>query len=170
MPMLITDQLSSIILENKGQDPFLFLYLSIMETNNTTNEILENIETLDLSNYTGAYDSPDPRDFTMEEIFEEFGGNTEQELPKRVILDIVPLLNQGSIGACTLFGSAHAYFETYAQAIKPTHYSQPFELWEIWEIAKTKGATDSGGWYYQAMLQLLTDLKKIGGYALLRLP
>lgn len=141
-----------------------------METNETT-------ETLDLTNYIGAYDSPDPRDFTMEEIFEEFGefgGNSEQELPKelpkKVILDIVPLLNQGSIGACTLFGSAHAYFETYAQAIKPTHYEQPFELWEIWNIAKTKGASDSGGWYYQAMLQLLTDLKKIGGYALLRLP
>ena len=77
------------------------------------------------------------------------------------------VLNQGSIGACTLFGSAGAYFETYAQAIKPQAYTQPFTLWDIWDVAKSKGAIDTQGWWLQSILQLLVDLKKTGNYVLL---
>lgn len=43
--------------------------------------------TIDLSQYTGAQDLPDSRDFTDEEVLGESGAGT---LPERVILDIAP--------------------------------------------------------------------------------
>ncbi len=130
---------------------------------------MENLENI-LENYNAGHDLADSRDYTINEVLGEWGGNNNfslDEFPTEVHNNITPFLNQGSVGACTLFGSAGAYFETYAQAIKPQAYNQPFELWDIWEEAKKRGASDSSGWWLQSMLQLLIDLKKTGNYVLL---
>lgn len=55
---------------------------------------------IDFKNYSGCIDTPDKRDFQAEELF---GAIPEITLPKRVILDFTPVLNQGAIGACTVF-------------------------------------------------------------------
>ena len=130
---------------------------------------MENLEKL-LENYNAGHDAPDSRDYTIDEVLEGWGASGDyslNEFPDEVHNNITPPLNQGSVGACTLFGSAGAYFETYAQAIKPQAYMQPFTLWDIWNIAKSKGASDTQGWWLQSILQLLVDLKKTGNYVLL---
>ena len=52
-------------------------------------------------NYNFAIDIPDSRDFTHDEVYGEYGASGQ--LPTRVILDIAPGLNQGRLGACTVF-------------------------------------------------------------------
>lgn len=116
--------------------------------------------TIDLSQYTGAQDLPDSRDFTDEEVLGESGAGT---LPERVILDIAPWLNQGAIGACTVFWSSMWYNETFAQ-VSREKYFQPYDPWIVWAEAKKKGASDTTGWIFQSALQLLKDMKLIGAY------
>lgn len=63
-----------------------------------------------------------------------------------------------------------AYFEYFAQKTKPLVYKQPFDVWEAWDEALKKGASDTNGWYVQSALQHLTDTKRIGGYARIGFP
>ncbi|MGP1582975.1 MAG: hypothetical protein ACTTH6_01965 [Candidatus Altimarinota bacterium] len=116
---------------------------------------MENIEKI-LENYSGGFDLPDSRDYTAEEV-DGFGG--DGEIPARVMLTEVTNLKQGSVGACTLFGSVNAYNET----IKQVKISLD-RTWEIWAEAKKRGASDTQGWYLQFALQLLKDLGEIKGY------
>lgn len=44
--------------------------------------------TPDFTNYNGAIDQPDDRDYRHEEVYEETGGDAP--LPSRMILDIAP--------------------------------------------------------------------------------
>jgi|GEM_PF-1993390 hypothetical protein len=116
---------------------------------------MENIEKI-LENYSGGFDLPDSRDYTAEEV-DGFGG--DGEMPARVMLTEVTNHKQGSVGACTLFGSVNAYNET----IKQVKISLD-RTWEIWAEAKRRGASDTQGWYLQFALQLLKDLGEIKGY------
>jgi len=118
------------------------------------------MENINLEKYDFAVDLPDSRDLTHDEVFEETGMG---EIPSRVILDIAPWLNQGSIGACTVFGSSMAYNETFAQRAKENYY-QPYNPWDVWDEAKKRGAWDKTGWLFQSALQLLKDLGHIGAY------
>lgn len=72
---------------------------------------MENIEKI-LENYSGGFDLPNSRDYTAEEV-DGFGG--DGEIPARVMLTEVTNHKQGSVGACTLFGSVNAYNETIKQ-------------------------------------------------------
>lgn len=117
--------------------------------------------TLDLTNYHGAIDKPDDRDYTHEEVYGEWGGDTT--LPKKLILDIAPWLNQGNRGACTIFGSSMAYNETYAQRIR-SGYTHPYDAWKAWEECIKRWASDATWWIFQGALQVLKDLVYIGAY------
>ena len=82
------------------------------------------------------------------------------------MLDLAPNLNQGSIGACTVFGSTNAYNETLAQRSNTAGipYTQPYDPWLAWNECKKRGASDTGGWIFQGALQVLKDLGYIGAY------
>lgn len=111
----------------------------------------------------------DSRDYTIDEVLgEEWASSVE--LPKKVVLDIVPIFNQGQIGMCTIAGSSQAYFETYAQALQPTPYVQPYDPKKAWDEAKKKGADDVKGWGYQSALQHLVDTHRTGNYVVIRFP
>lgn len=43
-------------------------------------------------------------------------------------------------------------------------YTQPYDPWIVWNVALTKGASDTGGWYIQSALQLITDMRFSLGY------
>lgn len=118
---------------------------------------MENLENI-LENYTGGFDLPDSRDYTTDEL-DGFGGNSAENLPKSFMLTETVNHNQGNIGACTLFGSVNAYNET----IKQEKISLA-RTWELWNEAKKRGASDTGGWYLQFALQLLKDFSEIKGY------
>lgn len=81
------------------------------------------------------------------------------DLPSKYMLGNVVNHNQGSTGACTLFGSVNAYNET----VKNVKISVN-RTWELWAEAKKRGASDAGGWYLQFALQLLKDMGEIKGY------
>lgn len=133
-------------------------------TNTTTKETPEWIP-----QYAWAVEVLDSRDYTIDEVLgEEWASSVE--LPKKVVLDIVPIFNQGHIGMCTIAGSSQAYFETYAQALSPTPYNQPYDPKKAWEEAKKKGADDVKGWGYQSALQHLVDTKRTGNYVAIRFP
>lgn len=87
--------------------------------------------------YNASRDVPDSRDFLSEELF---GAIPEVTLPARVILDQTPVLNQGNIGACTVFGSSGALFETISQNLVANSlvYSQPYDPWAVWDEAKKR--------------------------------
>lgn len=118
---------------------------------------------IDFSNYQGAMDLPDPRDFTSEEVL---GALPIIDLPPKVVNDITPYLNQGSLSACTIFGSSGTWFETMAQILNSLSekYTQPFDPWVVWDEALKRWASDTQWWYLQSAIQLLTDMKLIGGY------
>lgn len=118
---------------------------------------------IDFSKYSGAKDFPDTRDFRSEELV---GSLPIITLPNIVVLDRTPYLNQWSRWACTVFGSSWAWFETLSQIMTSIGetYSQPFDPWIVWEEALKRGASDINWWYVQSALQLLTDMKLIGGY------
>lgn len=118
---------------------------------------------IDFSKYTWAKDLPDTRDFRSEELV---GALPIIALPDKVVLDKTPYLNQWSRGACTVFGSSGAWFETLSQIMSSVNeqYTQPFDPWTVWEEALKRGASDTNGWYIQSALQLLTDMGLIGWY------
>lgn len=118
---------------------------------------------IDFSKYSGAQDLPDTRDFRSEELV---GALPIITLPDRIILDQTPYLNQWSRGACTVFWSSGAWFETLSQIMTSINekYTQPFDPWTVWDEALKRWASDANGWYIQSALQLLTDLWLIGGY------
>ena len=114
-------------------------------------------------NYSAAIDLPDSRDYTSEEVFGEVGGSVE--LPSSFMLDKAPLLNQGQIGACTIFGSTNAFNEKYAYSLpENVIYEHPYDPWKAWEECKKRGASDTRGWIFQSALQVLKDLNYIGAY------
>lgn len=108
-------------------------------------------------------DAPDSRDYLAEELF---GAIPQVTLPSRVVLDQTPVLNQGAIGACTVFGSSGALFETISQRLTGNSltYNQPYDPWTVWAEAKKRGASDTQGWYIQSALQLIKDLNLSSGY------
>lgn len=53
---------------------------------------------LDLTNYNAGIDLPDDRDILAEEFLDMV-----QILPASFLSDHTPVLNQGNIGACTVF-------------------------------------------------------------------
>lgn len=122
----------------------------------------------DFENYHGCLDLPDSRDITAEEL--DLLGTSE--LPEKVQFANTPILSQGNIGACTVFGLSGATFESaYNDEIENGGvYSQPFDPWDRWKKAKTLGASDSQGWSLQGALSLLTDIRDIVGYAKLANP
>lgn len=114
-------------------------------------------------NYSAAIDLPDSRDYTSEEVFGEVGGSVE--LPSSFMLDKAPLLNQGQIGACTIFGSTNAFNEKYAYSLpENVIYEHPYDPWKAWDECKKRGASDTRGWIFQSALQVLKDLNYIGAY------
>lgn len=88
-------------------------------------------------------------------------------VPSKYHLFNTPILNQGSIGACTVFGTSGALFETsYKDAeFNGVPYNQPYNPWDVWSKAKERGASDTMGWSLQGALQLEHDLKYLVGYA-----
>ena len=116
--------------------------------------------------YNACQDLPDSRDITSEQLF---GALAVVTLPKKVIHDKTPPLDQGNRGACTVFGSSGALFETMAQDLyrNDLDYTQPYDPWTVWNVALTKGASDTGGWYIQSALQLITDMRFSLGYTLI---
>jgi len=67
---------------------------------------------------------------------------------------------------CTVFWSSWTWFETMAQILNSLweKYNQPFDPWVVWEEALKRWASDTQWWYLQSAIQLLTDMKLIGGY------
>ena len=59
--------------------------------------------------YSGAIDIPDGRDIPAQEFL------TTIPLPSSVLLKRTPVLNQGRIGACTVFRVTASLFETAAK-------------------------------------------------------
>lgn len=121
-----------------------------------------------LDDYQGCVDVPDSRDITAEDL----GLLSSSDYPESLLHANTPILNQGNVGACTVFGLSWATFEsTYLDAIENgSTYKQPFDPWEIWEKAKERGASDNGGWSLQWALQLALDLWLISGYVKLAGP
>lgn len=121
-----------------------------------------------LDSYSASYDIPDSRDITADDL--DLLGSAE--IPDKMQYSNTPILSQGSIGACTIFGLSGATFEsTYTDAVENGGvYSQPFDVWDRWSKAKLRGASDTGGWSLQGALSLLTDIKDIVGYAKLSGP
>lgn len=117
---------------------------------------------INFDTYNAWIDSPDPRDIRAEDILDMVA-----ELPSSIIHDHTPILNQGSIWACTVFGSSSALFETSAiDAISNgTPYNQPYDPWKVWDKAKERGASDTLGWSVQWAIQLIHDLGYSIGYA-----
>jgi len=121
-----------------------------------------------LDTYSGSIDLPDSRDITEDEM-ELIGA---AQIPDKMQFANTPILSQGAIGACTIFGLSGATFEsTYNDAVENGDvYSQPFDVWDRWSKAKLRGASDSQGWSLQGALSLLTDIKDIVGYVRLAVP
>jgi hypothetical protein len=97
-----------------------------------------------LDTYSGSIDLPDSRDITVEDL--ELLGTSE--IPDVVHYKNTPILSQGAIGACTIFGLSGATFEsTYIDEVENGGvYNQPFDPWDRWAKAKLLGASDSQGW------------------------
>ena len=123
---------------------------------------------MEFENYNGCIDIPDDRDITVEEL--DLLGSAQY--PESMLHANTPILNQGSIWACTVFGLSGATFEsTYLDAVENgSVYNQPFDPWKVWERAKERGATDTGWWSLQGALQLALDMWLIAGYAKLAGP
>lgn len=104
---------------------------------------------IDFENYNAGIDTPDPRDITLEEM--GMATINLSGIPRKVHHFNTPILNQGNIGACTVFGSSGALFETsFIDAeSNGTPYNQPFDPWKRWEQAKERGASDTKGWTIQ---------------------
>ena len=121
-----------------------------------------------LDQYSASIDIPDSRDITADDL--ELLGSAE--IPDKIQFANTPILSQGQIGACTIFGLSGATFEsTYNDAVENGGvYNQPFDVWDRWSKAKLRGASDSQGWSLQGALSLLTDIKDIVGYARLSGP
>lgn len=123
---------------------------------------------IDFENYKGCIDIPDSRDITAEEIWLL----TATTYPESILYANTPILNQGSIGACTIFGLSGATFEsTYLDAVENGGvYNQPYDPWWFWWKAKERWASDSNGWSLQGALQLAVDLGIIAWYVRLAAP
>ena len=119
--------------------------------------------TINFAKYNAWRDAPDSRDYIAEELF---GAIPQVELPSKVILDQTPVLNQWAIGACTVFGSSGALFETISQRLTGNglKYAQPYDPWVVWAEAKKRGASDTLGWTIQGALQLIKDLGLSSAY------
>jgi Papain family cysteine protease len=115
--------------------------------------------------YNAGIDLPDSRDIGIEEI--GMGIIDISKVPRKVHYKNTPILNQGSIGACTVFGTSGALFETsFIDADDHgVPYNQPYDPWTRWSQAKERGASDTQGWSLQGAIQLLADKKDIVGYA-----
>lgn len=120
---------------------------------------------IDFENYNAGIDTPDTRDITIEELGMATVNITG--IPRKVHHYKTPILNQGNIGACTVFGTSGALFETsFIDAeSNGAPYNQPFDPWIRWNQAKERGASDTKGWTLQGAIQLLADKKDIVGYA-----
>lgn len=124
---------------------------------------METLEINNYENYSGAYDAPDSRDYTSEEVF---GAAEAYDFPEQFSLEKVKNEQQGYIGACSVFGTLNAYNEKFANASdKP--YTNQFDFWKAWDLCKTRGATDSGWFSIQGAMQACKDLGYIGAYILM---
>lgn len=118
----------------------------------TTTEILEH--------YNGASDTPDSRDFTLEEYL---GAEPEtKDLPRTKILDKAENLNQLRSNSCTVTGGLNVSNETHTQF--NASYSIRTDWEKVWERAIKKGASPSNGWLLTSALAHLKDEGIIGGY------
>ena len=104
---------------------------------------------IDFENYNAGKDIPDHRDITIEEL--GMASINLSGIPRKVHNYKTPILNQGNIGACTVFGTSGALFETaYIDAeSNGAPYNQPYDPWKRWEQAKERGASDTIGWTLQ---------------------
>lgn len=104
--------------------------------------------------YDAGYDLPDSRDILVEEVLDMAGS-----IPEEKRIQKTPILNQGQIGACTLFGTSGTLFEDMYRDAEAAGvpYNQPYDLWKMWDKAKARGASDTRGWSIQGVLQLLVD-------------
>lgn len=117
---------------------------------------------LDLLNYDAGVDIPDENDLRAEEFLD-----LAELLPQNVMLDKTAPLNQGSIGACTVFWTSGALFETERGDAENNGaaYNQPFDPWKVWDRAKLRGASDTKGWTLQGAVSLVRDMRYTVGYA-----
>lgn len=104
---------------------------------------------IDFENYNAGIDIQDSRDITIEEL--GMGTINLSGIPRKVHHYKTLILSQGNIGACTVFGTSGALFETsYIDAeSNGVQYSQPYDPWKRWEQAKERGASDTQGWSIQ---------------------
>lgn len=122
---------------------------------------------LDLLNYDAGIDVPDENDLHAEEILDMV-----DLLPQNVMLDKTAPLNQGSIGACTVFWTSGALFETERHDAENNGaaYNPPYDPWKMWDLAKLRGASDTKGWTLQGAVSLVRDMKYTVGYARVAAP
>ncbi len=113
-----------------------------------------------LEHYNGASDTPDSRDFTLEEYLGA-EPNT-QDLPRKKILDKAENLNQLRSNSCTVTGGLNVSNETHTQF--NASYSIRTDWEKVWERAIKKGASPSNGWLLTSALAHLKDEGIIGGY------
>ena len=113
-----------------------------------------------LEHYNGASDTPDSRDFTLEEYL---GAEpTTTDLPSKKILDKAENLNQLRSNSCTVTGGMNVSNETHTQFNQ--NYSIRTDWEKVWERAIQKGASPSNGWLLTSALAHLKDEGIIGGY------
>lgn len=113
-----------------------------------------------LEHYNGASDTPDSRDFTLEEYLGA-EPNT-QDLPSKKILDKAENLNQLRSNSCTVTGGLNVSNETHTQFNASYLIRTDWE--KVWERAIKKGASPSNGWLLTSALAHLKDEGIIGGY------
>lgn len=111
--------------------------------------------------YSGAIDIPDGRDIPAQEFL------TTIPLPSSVLLKRTPVLNQGRIGACTVFWVTASLFETAAKDAERNWipFNALYDVWNMWSKAKTRWASDTGWWSLQGAIQLIKDMRYSVGYA-----
>lgn len=114
----------------------------------------------EFENYNGASDTPDSRDFTLEE-FLGAEPNTVG-LPSKKILDKAENLNQLRSNSCTVTGGLNVSNETHTQF--NANYLIRTDWEKVWERAIAKGASPSNGWLLTSALAHLKDEGIIGGY------
>lgn len=126
----------------------------------STNKELE----IFLANMNDARDVPDARDIMADELF---GAPVFEWMPASASVDLIAPLNQGWIGACTVFGSLGGLFNTMKFDADRGGYDfvQPVDPWDVWAKAKLRGASDKNGWSVQGAMKLEKDMNLSKGYA-----
>lgn len=109
-----------------------------------------------------GHDSPDNRDINIFKLKE-----LPTNIPDYVLHNSTPILSQWKTGSCTIHGTSGALFESMYRDCMSLWmtYEQPYKPLDIWEIAKSKWASDKRWWYLQSAVQLVKDLGYMEWYS-----